>query len=340
DKIGDFLGQLPKEYSLLLDPVKVNDFLYDSASKECNIIRATSPVGLMKAVKNETEIAGFRKAMIKDGVALVRFFRWLEENIPAGKVTECLIGDKLIEFREQQENYVGESFSTIAGYKGHGAIVHYRATPESDATIHNEGFLLIDSGAQYFDGTTDITRTTILGEPTAQQKRDFTLVLKGHIDLSLTKFPQGTRGDQLDVLARRALWNLHMNYLHGTGHGIGHFLNVHEGPQSIRLNHNPTLLVPGMVTSNEPGLYITNEYGIRHENLILTVEDGESAFGKFYGFETLTLFPFDLKGIEPALLDETEKEWLNNYHRQVYDKLAPALTEEEKTWLAAKTKAI
>ncbi|MEG0950108.1 MAG: aminopeptidase P family protein [Bacteroidales bacterium] len=340
DKIGDFLGQLPENYRLLLDPAKVNDFLLNAVSSECHKTQATSPVALLKAVKNETEIEGFRKAMAKDGVALVRFFRWLEENIPSGNVTEQTVAEKLIEFREQQENYVGESFSTIAGYKGHGAIVHYRATPESDATIHNDGFLLIDSGAQYFDGTTDITRTVILGEPTERQKRDFTLVLKGHINLGMTRFPQGTRGDQLDVLARRALWDLHLNYLHGTGHGIGHFLNVHEGPQSIRLNHNPTLLVPGMVTSNEPGLYITDQYGIRHENLILTVEDGESEFGKFYSFETLTLFPFDLKGIDASLLSAEEKAWLNAYHQKVYDKLSPALNAEEQAWLAEKTKAI
>lgn len=340
DKIGDFLGQLPQEYYLLLDPAKVNDYLFNAVSPECHKVQATSPVALLKAVKNETEIAGFRRAMEKDGVALVQFFRWLEQNIPSGEVTECLIAEKLIEFREKQDNYVGESFSSIVGYKGHGAIVHYHATEETNSTIHNEGFLLVDSGAQYFDGTTDITRTVILGEPTAEQKRDFTLVLKGHINLSLTKFPQGTRGDQLDVLARRALWNLHMNYLHGTGHGIGHFLNVHEGPQNIRLNHNPTVLVPGMVTSNEPGLYITDQYGIRHENLILTVEDGESVFGKFYRFETLTLFPFDLKGIEPSLLSEEEREWLNTYHQTVYDRLSPNLNEEEKLWLAEKTKAI
>lgn len=340
EKIGDFLGQLPQEYTLLLDPAKVNDYLFNAISGECRTIQASSPVALLKAVKNEVEIEGFRNAMVKDGVALVRFFRWLENTIPSGTVTERTVAEKLIEFREQQENFVGESFGTIAGFKGHGAIVHYHATPESNATISNDGFLLIDSGGQYFDGTTDITRTVVLGEPTERQKRDFTLVLKGHINLGMARFPQGTRGDQLDVLARRALWDLHLNYLHGTGHGIGHFLNVHEGPQSIRLNHNPTLLEPGMVTSNEPGLYITDEYGIRHENLILTVEDGESEFGKFYRFETLTLFPFDQKGIEPALLSDTEKEWLNKYHQRVYDKLSPALTPDEQAWLAEKTKAI
>lgn len=340
DKLTDFLGQLPKEYHLLVDPAKVNQNLYDALSHECVKIKSTSPVALLKAVKNETQIEGFRSALIKDGVALTRFFRWLEEQVPTGTVTETGIATKLTEFREEQEGFMGESFGTIAGFREHGAIVHYNATPESDATITSEGFLLIDSGGQYLDGTTDITRTIILGTPDERQKRDFTLVLKGHINLALTKYPKGTRGDQLDVLARQALWNLHMNYLHGTGHGIGHFLNVHEGPQSIRMNHNPVILQPGMITSNEPGLYIAGEYGIRHENLILTVEDGTSPFGDFYKFETLTLFPFDLNGIEPSLLTAGEREWLNDYHRNVYETLSTRLTIEEQEWLAAKTKAI
>jgi Xaa-Pro aminopeptidase len=340
DKLPDFLAQLPEEYHLLLDPTKVNDYLYNAVSAECHKVEATSPIALMKAVKNKVEIEGFHSAMVKDGIALVRFFRWLEEAVPTGIVTERLISEKLVEYRSQQPLYYGESFGTIAGYKGHGAIVHYHATEESNATVHNDGFLLIDSGAQYFDGTTDITRTVVLGKPTERQKRDFTLVLKGHINLGMAIYPEGTRGDQLDVLARRALWNEHLNYLHGTGHGIGHFLNVHEGPQSIRLNHVPVNLQPGMITSNEPGLYITDQYGIRHENLVLTIEDGESEFGKFYRFETLTLFPFDLKGIEPSLLSDVEREWLNNYHRTVFEKLSPGLNDDERAWLAEKTQAI
>ncbi len=340
DKITDFLAQLPADYSLLVDPAKVNEHLHQAISKDCNIVFQTSPVALLKAVKNTTEIEGFRRAMIKDGVALTKFFRWLDANVESGNITECSASDKLTSFREEQDLFVGESFGSIVGFKGHGAIVHYRATAESDATITNDGILLIDSGGQYFDGTTDITRTVILGEASDIQKRHFTLVLKGHIDIALAKFPQGTRGDQLDVLARKALWNEHLNYLHGTGHGVGHFLNVHEGPQSIRLNHNPTLLEPGMVTSNEPGLYITDQYGIRLENLILTQLEGSSAFGDFYGFETLTLFPFDLKGIEPSLLSTEQKEWLNNYHSTVYDRLAPALDSDEHAWLKERTKAI
>ncbi len=340
DKITEFLAQLPADYRLLADSAKVNEHLHQSISKDCNIVYKTSPVALLKAVKNATEVEGFRRAMIKDGVALTKFFRWLEANVESGKISECSASDKLTAFREEQELFVGESFSSIVGFKGHGAIVHYRATPESDATITNDGILLIDSGGQYFDGTTDITRTVILGEATEIQKRHFTLVLKGHIDIALAKFPQGTRGDQLDILARKALWNEHLNYLHGTGHGVGHFLNVHEGPQSIRLNHNPTLLEPGMVTSNEPGLYITDQYGIRLENLILTQKEATSAFGDFYGFETLTLFPFDLKGIEASLLSPEQKEWLNNYHSTVYEKLAPVLDSEEQVWLKERTKAI
>ena len=340
DKITDFLAQLPSEYRLLADPAKVNEHLHEAVSKECTIVFKTSPVALLKAVKNSTEIEGFRRAMIKDGVALTKFFRWLEANVESGKITECSASDTLTSFREEQDLFVGESFSSIVGFKGHGAIVHYRATAESDVTITNDGILLIDSGGQYFDGTTDITRTIILGEASEIQKRHFTLVLKGHIDLALAKFPQGTRGDQLDILARKALWNEHLNYLHGTGHGVGHFLNVHEGPQNIRLNHNPTLLEPGMVTSNEPGLYITDQYGIRLENLILTRLEGSSEFGDFYGFETLTLFPFDLKGIEVSLLTPEQTEWLNNYHRTVYEKLSPVLDSEEQVWLKERTKAI
>ena len=340
DKLADFLGQLPAEYHVLVDPAKVNQALYEAMSGECTKVCKTSPVALLKAIKNETQIEGFRSALIKDGIALTRFFRWLEQQIPQGDVTERGIAEKLTHFREEQEGFMGESFGTIAGFREHGAIVHYNATPESNATISGDGFLLIDSGGQYLDGTTDITRTIILGTPTERQKRDFTLVLKGHISLAMTHYPKGTRGDQLDVLARQALWNLHMNYLHGTGHGIGHFLNVHEGPQSIRMNHNPITLQPGMITSNEPGLYIAGEYGIRHENLVLTAEAGSSPFGDFYKFETLTLFPFDHNGIDKALLTDEETRWLNDYHRQVYDKLATHLNDDEKEWLAAKTQAI
>lgn len=339
-RVFDFLSKLPTDKVLLADLNKLNFNLFNALPKgNCPLI-AASPVAGMKSVKNSTQIAGFRNAMIKDGIALTRFFMWLDKHLADGEIKETTIGKKLIEFRSQQPLYVGESFATIAGFNAHGAIVHYHATPEQESSITPEGFLLIDSGAQYLDGTTDITRTVALGKLTDRQKRDFTLVLKGHIGIATCRFPQGTRGAQIDVLARMNLWNHGLNYLHGTGHGIGHFLNVHEGPQNIRLEENPTQLVPGMVTSNEPGVYLTGEYGIRIENLILTVKDSETDFGPFYRFETLTLFPIDKKAVDTDLLSEKEINWLNEYHRTVYDKLSPHLNEEEKRWLKDATSEI
>ena len=243
-------------------------------------------------------------------------------------------------FRATQDLYVGESFDTIAGYKEHGAIVHYSATEESNATLHPKGFLLLDSGAQYLDGTTDITRTIALGELTTEEKTDYTLVLKGHIALAMAVFPSGTRGAQLDVLARMPLWSHKMNFLHGTGHGVGHFLSVHEGPQSIRMNENPIVLQPGMVTSNEPGVYKGGSHGIRTENLTLVCSAGEGLFGEYLKFETITLCPICKKGIIKELLTADEVDWLNNYHQQVYEKLSPKLNEEEKAWLKEATAAI
>ena len=279
--------------------------------------------------------------MIKDGVALTRFYIWLEKTLAKGeKITETDIAEKLSGFRNQQELYVSDSFATICGYKEHGAIVHYSASPQSNAEIKADGMLLIDSGAQYMDGTTDITRTWTLGNPTEAQKKDFTRVLKGHISLAKCKFPQGTRGSQLDILARKALWDCGTNYLHGTGHGIGHFLNVHEGPQSIRMEENPVALQPGMVISNEPGLYRTDEYGIRTENLILVREDSRTEFGTFYGFETLTLCPIDKNLVEVPMLSIREHAWFNKYHQTVYEKLSPFLNEEEQAWLQEKTSEI
>ncbi|MCP9613063.1 aminopeptidase P family protein [Coprobacter tertius] len=339
-KIYDFLSKR-KGDSVFIDPSKVNYKLVSSLNSSCKKIFGTSPVAWLKSIKNETEIAGFRDAMIRDGVALVKFFRWLEANIPSGKVSEITISEKLREFRSRQALYVGESFGTIAGFNEHGAIVHYSATPESNATIYNKGFLLIDSGAQYLDGTTDITRTIALGELTEEQKRNFTLVLKGHIAIATCIYPQGTRGAQIDVLARHFLWNEGLNYLHGTGHGIGHFLNVHEGPQNIRLEENPTPLTPGMVTSDEPGVYLAGKYGIRTENLILTVHHSHNdEFGDFNAFEVLTLFPIDKRAIDKSLLNEKELQWLNDYHCKVYEKLSPGLDNEEKEWLKKATEAI
>ena len=339
-KITEYLEDLPSGTVVLFDGNKVNYALYSALSPECRLVEALSPVALLKSVKNKTELSGIRNAMVKDGVALTKFFRWLEEAVPTGNVKETTIEEKLYEFRSAQEHYVGESFSTIAGYAGHGAIVHYHASPETASTLKSESFVLVDSGGQYFDGTTDITRTIALGEPSAQMKIDYTLVLKGHIAIATCRFPQGTRGAQIDVLARKALWDNGFNYLHGTGHGVGHFLNVHEGPQSIRTDENPTKLLPGMVISNEPGLYRTNEYGIRTENLVVVKEDIETPFGKFYGFETLTLFPFDKKSMDLSLLTENEIAWINDYHQTVYDRVSSKLNAGEQVWLKEKTSKI
>ena len=340
EKIYDFLNKLPETEKIFIDPRKINYSLVKAIPATQKIIFGNSPITWEKSLKNETEIAGFKDAMIRDGIALVHFFRWLETHVGEGNVTEITISEKLREYRSRQALYVGESFSTIAGFNAHGAIVHYSATPETNATLKPEGLLLIDSGAQYLDGTTDITRTIALGELSTKQKRDFTLVLKGHIGIATCRFPQGTRGSQIDILARRFLWNEGLNYLHGTGHGIGHFLNVHEGPQNIRLEENLTPLTPGMVTSNEPGIYIAGEYGIRTENLTLVIEDQETEFGKFYKFETLTLFPIDKKAIDKSLLTEEEIEWLDNYHQTVYAKLSPALDKEAKEWLKKATEKL
>ena len=271
DEVETFLNSFSGE-NILIDPRKTNYAIYSAINPKCSIIRGESPVTLLKAIRNKQEIAGIHAAMQRDGVALVRFLKWLEESVSTGKETELSIDKKLHEFRAAQPLYMGESFDTIAGYKEHGAIVHYSATPESDVTLQPKGFLLLDSGAQYLDGTTDITRTIALGELTEEEKTDYTLILKGHIALAMAKFPAGTRGAQLDVLARIPIWNHRMNFLHGTGHGVGHFLSVHEGPQSIRMNENPVILQPGMVTSNEPGVYKTSEF--------ITMVMGSAIFGE------------------------------------------------------------
>ena len=326
--------------SILMNPAKTNYSVFSSVNPQCRIIRGEAPVALLKAIRNEQEIKGIHAAMQRDGVALVKFLRWLESAVPSGTETELSIDRKLHAFRATQDLYVGESFDTIAGYKEHGAIVHYSATEESNATLHPKGFLLLDSGAQYLDGTTDITRTIALGELTTEEKTDYTLVLKGHIALAMAVFPSGTRGAQLDVLARMPLWSHKMNFLHGTGHGVGHFLSVHEGPQSIRMNENPIVLQPGMVTSNEPGVYKGGSHGIRTENLTLVCSAGEGLFGEYLKFETITLCPICKKGIIKELLTADEVDWLNNYHQQVYEQLSPKLNEEEKAWLKEATAVI
>ena len=339
EEIGHYLNSF-NAHSILMNPAKTNYAIYSAIRPGCLIINGASPVALLKAIRNKQEIAGIHAAMQRDGVALVKFLKWLDEAVPAGKETEISVDKKLHTFRAAQPLYMGESFDTIAGYKEHGAIVHYEATPETDVTLKPEGFLLLDSGAQYLDGTTDITRTIALGPLTEEEKTDYTLILKGHIALAMAVFPEGTRGAQLDVLARMPIWKERMNYLHGTGHGVGHFLNVHEGPQSIRMNENPVALQPGMVTSNEPGVYKAGSHGIRTENLVLTAPAGEGMFGKYLKFETLTLCPICRKGIIKELLTAEEIGWLNDYHRTVYEKLSPDLNNDEREWLKEACKAV
>lgn len=340
DGVKDFLSQQVSTHeTILLDPSKMSDTL--ARALDCMKVYAPSPVSMLKAVKNDVQLAGTRKAMERDGAALVRLFMWLEENAATGKYNEIDVWKKGMEFRGQSELYRGDSFSMIAGYKEHGAIVHYSATEESASTLAADGLLLIDSGAQYLDGTTDITRTLTLGNPTADERHDYTLVLKGHLAIARAQFPVGTRGSQLDALARIYLWEEGMGYLHGTGHGVGHFLGVHEGPQNIRLNENPTTLQPGMITSDEPGVYKTGRYGIRIENLVLTVPGAHSEeFGDFCRFEVLTLFPYDNKLIDTAMLTRQEIDQINSYHKQVYDRLSPYLNEDECRWLADKTREL
>jgi Xaa-Pro aminopeptidase len=341
DDVFEYVSNLPEKSAVCVTGNKINYKLLQTIPASCRIVDIPSPVDMMKSVKNETELKGFRNAMVKDGVALVKFYMWLEKAIPTGEVTEVTVEEKLREYRSQQELFVGESFGTIAGYAGNGAIIHYHASPETCLQVKPEGLLLIDSGGQYKDGTTDITRTVAVGKLTKQMKHDYTNVLKGHISLATAVYPEGTRGSQLDILARKALWENNLTYWHGTGHGIGHFLNVHEGPQSIRLEENPTLLKPGMVTSNEPGLYRANQYGIRIENLIVTQEQKKTEeFGTFYNFETITLCPIDTKPITRKLLTKKEIKWVNRYHKMVYSKLKDHLSNEEKGWLKRKTKPL
>ncbi|MDR2824883.1 MAG: aminopeptidase P family protein [Prevotellaceae bacterium] len=334
------LKKLPTNKAVFIDGNKLNEQLFESIPAECAIRNAMSPIFKLKAVKNDVEAAGIRTAMVKDGIALTRFFKWLEESVGKQNLSEISVADKLYDFRAKQENFVGESFDTISGYAAHGAIVHYSATPETDSKIVAKDILLLDSGGQYLEGTTDITRTVAIGAPSIKQKNDFTLVLKGHIALATAIFPAGTRGSQLDILARKAMWNEQINYGHGTGHGVGHFLCVHEGPQNIRMDENPTVLQVGMIISNEPGLYRTNEYGIRIENLVRVEEAGKSEFGQFLKFETLTLFPIDVQMINVDLLTRKEIEWINAYHSFVYEKLIPNLSEEERVWLSKKCEPI
>ena len=319
------------EYNILLDPHEVNYALYKSVVRE--VVEEESPVKRMKTVKNEREIAGFRSAMLKDGIAMVKFLKWLSEYSECSEYSEISVSDKLEALRAEQPLYRGLSFDTIAGYQAHGAIVHYEATKETDIPLKPEGFLLLDSGAQYLDGTTDITRTIALGPLTEEQKRIYTLVLKGHIQIELCKFPSGASGTQLDILAREALWREGLNYLHGTGHGVGSFLSVHEGPHQIRMEWKPAPLVAGMTVTDEPGIYLAGKFGVRIENTLLVIPYKETEFGQFLQFESLTLCPIDKSPIIVDMLLPEELSWLNAYHQRVFDTLSPHLSPSESAWL-------
>ena len=323
------------EYNILLDADEVNYTLMKAV--RCKVVRGTSPVPLMKAVKNLAEQEGFRRAMVRDGVALVKFLKWLETT--PGQ-TEMSVADKLEQLRSEQPLYKGLSFDTIAGYEQHGAIVHYEATAETDVPLERKGLLLLDSGAQYQDGTTDITRTIAMGPLTEEQKKVYTLVLKGHIDLQMLRFPDGATGTQLDAIARQPLWLAGLNFLHGTGHGVGSYLNVHEGPHQIRMEWKPAKLRPGMTVTDEPGIYLEGRFGVRIENTLLVVNTGETECGKFLGFETLTLCPIDMHPVVKELLTSEERQWLNDYHAMVYEKLKNHLSADEEVWLKAATAAI
>ena len=319
------------EYNILLDPDEVNYTLYKQVTRE--MVEVESPVKRMKTVKNATEIEGFKSAMLKDGIAMVKFLSWLKPAVEAGGQTEISIDKKLTSLRAEQPLYRDISFDTIAGYQTHGAIVHYEATPETDIPLKPEGFLLLDSGAQYLDGTTDITRTIALGPLTEEQKRIYTLVLKGHIQIELCKFPSGASGTQIDILAREAMWREGLNYLHGTGHGVGTYLNVHEGPHQFRMEWKPAPLVAGMTITDEPGIYLEGKFGVRIENTLLITPYKETQFGQFLQFESLTLCPIDTTPIVRELLLDEEIAWLNQYHQHVFETLSPHLTAEEVAWL-------
>ena len=319
------------EYNILIDPDEVCYTLCQKITR--NIVRGTSPIAAMKAVKNERERLGFRSAMLRDGIAMVKFLKWLDESIGKQTLTEISVADKLEALRAEQPLYRGLSFDTIAGYEAHGAIVHYEATPETDAVLQPKGLLLLDSGAQYQDGTTDITRTIALGPLTEEQRRVYTLVLKGHIQLQLLRFPEGASGTQLDAVARKDLWKAGYNYLHGTGHGVGSYLSVHEGPHQIRMEWRPARLHAGMTVTDEPGVYLEGRFGVRTENTLLIVPAEETECGRFLQFETLTLCPVDKAPIVREMMLQEEIDWLNQYHQRVFDTLSPHLSPSETDWL-------
>ncbi|MDT8401233.1 MAG: aminopeptidase P family protein [Bacteroidales bacterium] len=343
DMVDHELKRLEEGKSIIITPGTTSASLFRAIPADVDIIEEISIPTRMKAVKNEVEIDNIRQVMIKDGLALTRFFYWLEHSIGKVKISEISAADKLLEYRMQQADCEGPSFATIAAYNEHGALPHYGATTETDVELKPEGIFLVDSGGQYYGGTTDVTRTVCLGSPSEQQKTDFTLALKGTINLAMAKFPLGTKGYQIEILARKALWDHGMNYGHGTGHGVGYFLNVHEGPQTIGTGASgdlKTILEPGMLTADEPAIYREGEYGFRTENLLLCVKDRETEYGSFLKFETVTLCYIDTSLIARELMTEAEIRWLNEYHDLVYNILSQRLPEEIKQWLKLKTGAL
>jgi Xaa-Pro aminopeptidase len=340
EECAGMLSSISFGSSILINPSVTSVALYNSIPQRLRIIEDEGIPSKLKARKNKTEVENISRVMVRDGVALVKFFCWIEENRGLIPMTEHSVAKRLQELRTQQDDYLGPSFSTIAAYNEHAALPHYSVTSETDTMIGETGILLVDSGGQYKGGTTDITRTVSLGNPTQQQKTDFTLVLKGHIALARTKFPFGTRGYQIDMQARKFLWERGCDYGHGTGHGVGYCLSVHEGPQTISPADNKSIIEAGMLLSNEPGIYREGEYGIRTENLVICYEDEETEFGHFLKFDTVSLCYIDKSLIDKSLLEKKEIDWINSYHSEVYEKLSPFLNDQEKIWLKEKTESI
>lgn len=332
--VGSYLHSGYFNYNILLDPDETNyNLLQQMQGAYARVSRQKSPIPAMKAVKNQTEINGFRNAMARDGVAMVRFLKWLGPAVEAGGQTEISVSDKLLSLRREQKLFRDISFDTIAGYEAHGAIVHYEATPKTDAPLKPRGLLLLDSGAQYLDGTTDITRTIPLGPISPEERRIYTLVLKSHVQLELAKFPDGACGTQIDALAREPLWRSGLNFLHGTGHGVGSYLCVHEGPHQIRMEYMAAPLHAGMTVTDEPGVYVEGRFGVRVENTLLIKEYKQTAFGSFLQMEPLTLCPISLEPVLPDMLTSEERQWIDGYHKLVIEKLSPSLTADERQWL-------
>ena len=341
EEIYKLADEISDKEKVLYDSGSINYNLYNSINKNATIINRESPIALMKAMKNPVEVENIKKAHIKDGVAMCKFIFWLKKNVPLGNVSEISAAEKLVEFRAQMDGFLDQSFAPIFGYGEHGAIIHYSATEETNVVMKDKGLCLIDTGAHYYDGTTDVTRTVVLGELTKEEKEAFTIVLKGNLNLANTTFVYGTTGANIDCVARRPLWEKGMDFNHGTGHGVGYILGVHEGPQNISKNSkSKTKLEEGMIVSDEPGFYKEGKFGIRHENLLLCKKETKNKYGQFMVFDVLTMVPFDSDGIDLYLMNEDEVDYLNNYHKKVYENISPYLNEEEKKWLKNSTKML